>query len=61
MKKVAAKLRSRGMKVDSVLEGTGQITGSFSQSPSSLQEVNGVAAVERVPQIQLPPPDSDVQ
>ena len=61
LKGVAKNLRARGMKVDSVLEGTGQITGSFAKSPSSLRNVKGVAAVEKVPKIQLPPAGSDVQ
>jgi hypothetical protein len=61
MKDLAAKLEARGMKVDSVLEGTGQITGSFAKSPSALKEIEGVAGSENIPQFQLPPPDSEVQ
>jgi hypothetical protein len=61
IKKVAASLRSRGMKVDSVLESTGHITGSVSSSGDSLNEIEGVAGIEESPHFQLPPPDSDVQ
>jgi len=51
---VAAQLRSKGMKVDSVLEATGMITGTYANEPSALSRVKGVTGVEEAP-IQLRP------
>ena len=59
--KVASELESKGMKVDSVLESTGLITGTSAKRRSALGRVKGVKAVEEVPHIQLPPPGSDIQ
>jgi hypothetical protein len=58
---VAEQLKSRGMKVEEVLEATGMITGSSRKGMSGLRAVPGVVGVEEQPQIQLPPPDSPVQ
>jgi len=58
---VAARLRSKGMKVDSVLEATGMITGTYAKEPSALSGVKGVTGVEETAPIQLPPPESDTQ
>ena len=60
IKSIAARLRSQGMKVDSVLEATGLITGA-SAKPSALKRVAGVKSVEEETRFQLPPPDSEVQ
>lgn len=60
-KSVATKLRERGMQVDEVLDQIGTITGSYDKSPSGLGKIEGVMSVEEQPQVQLPPPDSDVQ
>jgi hypothetical protein len=59
--KVATQLRSRGLKVDSILESTGMITGTTAKQPAALSRVKGVTAVEATPAIQLPPPGSDIQ
>ena len=56
LRKVAQQLRSKGMKVDEVLEATGLITGSCSKSVSALKKVRGVAAVEEQTQFHLPEP-----
>ena len=61
IKGVAKKLRAKGMKVDSILEKTGQITGSYSKPPSKLKAVDGVLEAEEETAFQIPPPDSDVQ
>jgi hypothetical protein len=58
---VAAKLRAKGMKVESVLGAIGLITGSLSKSLSTLEHVEGVSTVEEQPSIQIPPPESDIQ
>lgn len=61
IERVASKLRAKGMKVDSILEKTGQITGTYSKHPSLLKKVTGVLDAEEQPVFQLPPPDSDIQ
>jgi hypothetical protein len=58
---VAAALRARGMKVESVLQGTGMITGTCSKPIAGLRRVPGVSAVETQTAFQLPPPDAFVQ
>ena len=59
--KVAGKLRSRGMKVDEVLEAIGVISGSVAGPVTELRSIPGVAAVEEQPHFQLPPPDAPVK
>jgi hypothetical protein len=59
--KVATALRSRGMQVDSILEATGMITGTYRKAPASLSRVKGVSGVEETGPIQLAPPGSDIQ
>jgi hypothetical protein len=59
--KVASQLRARGMKVDSILEATGMITGTYGKAPAALSRVKGVTGVEETAPIQLPPPESDIQ
>ena len=61
IKAVASQLRARGMKVDSVLDAIGQITGSYHQPLDTLRDVDGVSAVEEQPAMSVPPPDSKVQ
>lgn len=58
---VAQELRAKGMDVESVMEATGMISGSYSKSASGLEKIPGVLSVEEPPQIQLPPPGSPVQ
>jgi hypothetical protein len=58
---VATSLRSRGVKIESILEATGIITGTSTKPASTLEAVPGVKSVEAQPQFQLPPPGSDVQ
>jgi len=58
---VASQLRARGMKVDSVLDAVGQITGSYHEPLDTLRDVEGVSAVEEQPTMSVPPPDSKIQ
>jgi hypothetical protein len=59
---VASQLAARGMKVDRVLPITGVISGSCpADKKAALRNVKGVHSVEDEAQVQLPPPDSDVQ
>ena len=58
---LAGQLRSKGMHVDEVLEGTGQVVGTYPKKKSALKRVPGVSSVEEPPSFPLPPPDSDVQ
>jgi hypothetical protein len=57
---VAAALQRAGLRLGDVLPAVGAITGSV-DDPATLAEVDGVAAVEPVQEIQLPPPDEEVQ
>ena len=62
LKKVARQLASRGMKVESVLEGTGQITGTSTQPPATLEEQLGRdVSAEEHPRFQLAPPGSEAE
>ena len=59
---VAARLRSAGMQVDAVLGAVGIITGSLPrQRLSSIEALQGVAAVEQQVGFQIAPPDAEVQ
>jgi hypothetical protein len=59
---VASKLAAKGMKVDRVLPVTGVISGScHPEKEAALKEVKGVHSVEAEAQVQLPPPDSEIQ
>jgi hypothetical protein len=60
--RVAQDLRQAGMAVDQVLSATGIITGTAEpHRMTALGGVPGVASVEPDADVQLPPPDSDVQ
>ncbi|MDP9178290.1 MAG: hypothetical protein M3O61_11475 [Gemmatimonadota bacterium] len=49
------------MKVESVLDSIGVVTGEIPESKiASLQKTPGLT-VEREQQVQLPPPDADIQ
>jgi hypothetical protein len=60
---VAAALREAGLRDDQALPATGVITGSVADPAAmrSLSSVPGVAAVESVQEMQLPPPDAPMQ
>jgi CheY-like chemotaxis protein len=60
---VAAALRDAGLRLGSTLPATGVITGSVEDEAAleALAAVDGVAAVERAQEIQIPPPDEPVQ
>ena len=59
---VADQLTAKGMKVDRVLPVTGVITGSVpAGKKAALSAVRGVNSVEDEVQVQLPPPDSEIQ
>jgi hypothetical protein len=57
---VAAALQRAGLRLGDVLPAVGAITGSV-DDPAALAGIEGVAAVERAEEIQLPPPDAEVQ
>jgi hypothetical protein len=57
---VAAALQRAGLRLGEVLPALGVITGSV-DDPAALAAVEGVARVEAAQEIQLPPPDEDVQ
>jgi hypothetical protein len=57
---VAAALQRAGLRLGDVLPAVGAITGSV-DDPTALAEIEGVAAVERAQEFQLPPPDAEVQ
>jgi hypothetical protein len=57
---VAAALQRAGLRLGSVLPAVGAITGSV-DDPAALAAVDGVAAVEQAREVQLPPPDEEVQ
>ena len=55
-------LRQAGMQIDAELETIGVVTGSIdSIKLADLEQVKGVAAVERQQEYHLPPPDNDLQ
>jgi hypothetical protein len=59
---VARRLEQSGMQVGQILTTLGIITGSVDESQiSTLEAIDGVAAIERQKDFQLPPPDADVQ
>ena len=60
---VAAALQDAGLRLDATLPATGVISGAVADAAAmqSLSAVAGVAAVEPVQEIALPPPDADVQ
>jgi hypothetical protein len=60
---VAAALQSAGVRLGLVLATTGAITGTVEDEATlaALAEVEGVEAVERAQEIQLPPPDEPIQ
>lgn len=60
--KVMKEVEKAGMEIDQELEDIGVATGSIDEDKvGKLREVDGVKNVEKERQIQLPPPDSDVQ
>jgi hypothetical protein len=59
---VAEDLRRAGMRVEQTLEGLGTLTGFC--DPGNLENVRrvrGVVSVERSREVEIPPPDADVQ
>ncbi len=59
---VVKRIEQAGLKVDQQLDTIGVITGSIdSDDIGKLDQVEGVAAVERSRGFQLPPPDSSIQ
>ena len=59
---VVRRMEEAGLKVEHQLEEVGVVTGSIDSTKlSDLNEVEGVGAVERSQEVQLPPPHSDIQ
>ena len=60
--KVMKKVEKAGMEIDQELEDVGVATGSIDEEKvGKLRDVEGVSHVEEERQIQIPPPESDVQ
>jgi sugar phosphate isomerase/epimerase len=59
---VVEQLRLHGMDVTSVQPTLGTVTGEIDEErQESLGGIEGVEAVERAGEIQLPPPESEIQ
>jgi hypothetical protein len=59
---VVKQVKSKGMRVERVLETSGILTGSVdSDDLVRLNKVKGVSGVEKERSFQIAPPDSDVQ
>jgi len=59
---VVRRIEQAGLKVEQQLDLVGIVTGSIDADKiADLNQVQGVAAVERTQTFQLPPPDSDTQ
>jgi hypothetical protein len=59
---VVKRIEQAGLTVDQQLDTIGVITGSIdSDNIHKLDQVEGIAAVERSRGFQLPPPDSPIQ
>jgi hypothetical protein len=59
---VVKKVKSKGMRVDRVLQKTGVLTGSVEADDlGGLNKVEGVSGVEQERAIRIAPPDSEVQ
>jgi hypothetical protein len=63
LKQITSELQSRGLQItNEPLESLGMISGmADSKSIEQLRKVNGVIAVETAGEVQIAPPDSDVQ
>jgi hypothetical protein len=60
--KIVQAMRSAGLKVDEEMPAVGVVAGSVeAKALPKLQQVDGVAQVERSRSYHLAPPDSDVQ
>lgn len=60
--KVVAELRGAGLRVDSVLDAVGVVTGTVpSRSVETLESVPGVAEVELQRVNRVAPPDGEIQ
>jgi hypothetical protein len=58
---MASRLKGQGLKVESVLEAIGVITGEIdSEKLAALERIPGIS-VEPEQTVQLPPPDAPVQ
>jgi hypothetical protein len=60
---IAAALQEAGLRLGQVLAATGVVTGSVEDDAAAerLAAVDGVAAVEPVQEIFIPPPDAPIQ
>ncbi|MFH7023929.1 MAG: ketohydroxyglutarate aldolase [Heteroscytonema crispum UTEX LB 1556] len=58
---VVEALQASGMKVESVMEQIGVITGSIDSNVEALSDITGVAAVELAREYHLKPPSSEIQ
>jgi len=59
---VVRRMKKAGLKVQQQMDTVGVVSGLIDPSKlSDLEAVEGVSAVERSKQFQLPPPDSKIQ
>jgi cell division protein ZapA (FtsZ GTPase activity inhibitor) len=62
IEEVASALRDAGMDVSAVLAAIGVVTGSIEEDRlAAIAGVGGVASVEEQANVQLAPPDAEVQ
>ena len=62
VKQVAARLKAKGLKVTRTMEGLGMISGKAPHAAvADLGKVRGVAAVEPSGNVQIAPPESEIQ
>lgn len=60
VREVAEALSRRGMRVESVLEGLGMVTGE-ADDPAALREVEGVQSVDAQLRHDIGPPGAEIQ
>lgn len=59
---VVKSIRKAGMKIEEQLKEIGVVTGSIDEKKiASLNKVKGVASVEQSRDVQIAPPDSNIQ
>jgi hypothetical protein len=59
---VVERVRKAGLKVEQALEEVGVVSGSIDSAKlAALERLKGVAAVEPVRTVRIPPPEEDIQ
>ncbi|MEX3816661.1 hypothetical protein AB3X96_42230 [Paraburkholderia sp. BR13439] len=61
-RQLASELEGKGLKINNMMEGLGIISGAASLADvQQLKGMKGVKSVEEAGNVQLPPPESDIQ